>query len=853
MPELSAAAPQSQRDLPLAPTRVRTGGALFWIFAVIIPIAAIFLELIARPMASVYFDPMPTIWHFLAVCSVPAGLMITEVILRAVPYRRRWPALAAFGLNGFALALSLLYTAAYLPTFPLSVIAIIAMGVGLLGLSPLWCVIGSACQTRRLFAAGEALRPVKLSGILPLAGGLAAAVLLVVSLQVGSIAVDHGIELALEDSAAERSRGIWLIKTFGGEEQVLRRCYQSQDADAPLFLQDWDDDRSGAELGEYRKLYFRLTGRPFNSAPPPGEARNGPGLFRRRGRVRGDSWREWQRELVTDSEVGGTAVAGRVPGLSLCSSAMDASLASESAADAGPCMGYLEWTVTFRNDSEMQREARAQIVLPAGAVASRLTLWIDGEECEAAFGRRAQVRRAYRDVAVVRRRDPALLTTMGPDRVLLQCFPIQPRNSMKVKVGVSVPLLVREGKAWLRLPYFAERNFTIAPDFEHAVWVECQAPLETVSDKLKSESAASKLHAVRGRLSEAELQDPASASIALRAPDLGAGRSWTASRAKDSALMTVRKSKAEGTVRSAACIVLVLDGSACMSRLDVSWQKVVAALPDCAVVSAVFAGHTLESWRERPERLTATARRELAEWLRERRFDGGCDPVPALEAAWDLCSAGGGGDILWVHGPLPVELSILAGLQQRFERRPPSKGGPRLISVAAVPGPNRVIESLPARAEVLPVTVIQSLENTLRFAARHLSTEEVSRKYCVAAEGSALPAADFPPRKAGAHLLRLAVGEEVRSALRSESGGRRDRAAKLAVRTRLVTPLTGAVVLERKQQYQRHGLDPDADVGEEGQHVPGVPEPEEWALIFLAIAGVALLVLRKRKRAVCAH
>lgn len=88
-------------------------------------------------------------------------------------------------------------------------------------------------------------------------------------------------------------------------------------------------------------------------------------------------------------------------------------------------LAYLEWTLEFRNDSILQREARAQIALPPGAVVSRLTLWIDGEEREAAFGGRSQVKTAYKET-VQQRRDPVLVTTCGPDRVLVQCFPVPP-------------------------------------------------------------------------------------------------------------------------------------------------------------------------------------------------------------------------------------------------------------------------------------------------------------------------------------------------------------------------------------------------------------------------------------------
>jgi hypothetical protein len=63
------------------------------------------------------------------------------------------------------------------------------------------------------------------------------------------------------------------------------------------------------------------------------------------------------------------------------------------------------------------------VQLPPGGVVSRLTLWVNGEEREAAFAGRSQTRQAYQQV-VSRRRDPVLVTTAGRDRVLVQCFPV---------------------------------------------------------------------------------------------------------------------------------------------------------------------------------------------------------------------------------------------------------------------------------------------------------------------------------------------------------------------------------------------------------------------------------------------
>ena len=62
----------------------------------------------------------------------------------------------------------------------------------------------------------------------------------------------------------------------------------------------------------------------------------------------------------------------------------------------------------------------------------------------------------------------------------------------------------------------------------------------------------------------------------------------------------------------------------------------------------------------------------------------------------------------------------------------------------------------------------------------------------------------------------------------------------LAARYQLVTPVTGAVVLETEQQYRENGLKP-VDAGT----VPTIPEPE--MVVLLIVAGAFLIWLAYMK------
>jgi hypothetical protein len=65
----------------------------------------------------------------------------------------------------------------------------------------------------------------------------------------------------------------------------------------------------------------------------------------------------------------------------------------------------------------------------------------------------------------------------------------------------------------------------------------------------------------------------------------------------------------------------------------------------------------------------------------------------------------------------------------------------------------------------------------------------------------------------------------------------------LAAGYQLVTPVSGAVVLESQQQFAENRLTPASRLT-----VPTVPEPHEWALALIACAALVWLVASNRRR-----
>jgi hypothetical protein len=555
-----------------------------------------------------------------------------------------------------------------------------------------------------------------------------------------------------------------------------------------------------------REIFYRVTGKPFNAVALPA-------VYRRYG-----SWMGMDQEFTWDEALGGESVAGRVKGLSLSSSRLDA------VAEPDAAVVYCEWTLEFKNISGLQREARAQIALPPDGVVSRLTLWVNGEEREAAFGGRSEVRTAYQQVAVVQRHDPVLVTTCGPDRVLVQCFPVPPNGgTIKVRLGITAPLeLEALDRGHFLWPKFIERNFDIAPDFKNTVWIDSTKQMSTATKTLRTETGGGKV-ALHGTTADTDLGNV----IIERTPEIR--KTWTPALETN---QIIEQRIEEAEPQHVSRIVLVLDGSVGMAQSQREIAEAIGKMPGGFEVSAIIANDTPLKLNDTPQRADEEVLKTLSREIRSAHFSGGQDNLAALTEAWDTASEGS--VVIWIHDAQPVLLSSADALLQRIER---SGGGTPIYDLQTRPGPNRIAEKLDGlncfkRVPQLAGSTSGDLENLLR-----LLTGKVAQYRMVREKIGADTSGDRGSR-VGRNIERLWARDEARNLAAAR---RRDDAIRLAARQQLVTPVTGAVVLETKQQYAANGLEPAAP-----QSVPVVPEPRTTALLWLAATCVLWRQLRKR-------
>jgi len=803
----------------------KTQGTFVLLFGIVLPLVTLGIEESAHFCAEIFFDPIPTIWHTLLVGFVPlANFLVWRAARKGETGIEVYRQMLFLGLaNGVAMGVAFFYTLLFLPLTPLAVLAILYLGMGLLPLAPLFSFISALLCRNYLRRMAATLALTKAPG---LGLGLIFSLIILISIELPVTLTRLGLQMAASNSPETSLRGIRWLRTIGNEETMLRACYERPGDAMDLigFLFTIGDPVMPEEA---RKIYYRVTGRPFNTVPPPKLY----GLSR------------WEQEAATfDPDPGGEMAGGGVKGLSLAGSRLEGSI------DPDAALVYLEWTLVFKNTSRLQREARAQIALPPQGVVSRLTLWIDGEEREAAFGARGKVRQAYEQV-VREKRDPVLVTTSGPDRVLVQCFPVPPNGGeMKVRIGITAPLLFEAGtsdlnktQGLLRLPYFLERNFGIPKEVSHTVQIESEKPVEAIvgpagGPPLLLENSEKGLYSVRGLVKHVELAEPFTTLRVSRSGEVV--RAWTPDPV-DKNGGVIRQTLEEKEFLPPTRVVLVIDGSRSMHEFLPEVADALPKLPEGIEFSLVFASDEVVELSGPIQKGSGQLYRAVADRLRTLSGEGGRDNVPALSRAWNIAAESPNSAIVWIHGPHPILLQSPEELVRKWERRPDN---PRLYEIQTRNGPNRIAEKLDGIQAVEPVPRLEGLTRNLE--GLFSSWKGTSKRAVFSRERVERGSPQDPDqgKETSGHLARLWARDEVSKLLASKGGNSRvEEAIQLAVSYQLVTPVSGAVVLETQQQYQQTGLEPVSP-----GTVPTIPEPETWMLLLVVTGVLAWLFYRRR-------
>jgi hypothetical protein len=555
---------------------------------------------------------------------------------------------ALLRVNAVIIGIALFYSILFLPLVPIGIVGIVVL-LGLLPLAPICSLVVRLRSCRALKLAQPALTQTGGRAWPAIILGFA----ILVMLEVRSVVTQLGLQMAGSTHVSVKIRGIKLLRAFGSEPIMLSACYDRSGRGADILSNALALYRP-ISSNTAREIYYQVTGDTFNAQPRPASL-----VF-----------------TGFDPNQGGDVVGQRNEDLYLRDSDLEVAIEPDT------LLAYLEWTIAVQNDSERLAQARFQFQLPPGAVVSRVSLWVDGEPREAAFGARGQVRSAYEKV-VRARRDPILVTHNGPDSVLVQLFPVPARGGeMKFRIGITTPLDVADlGTAWIKLPEILERNFAIPESTAHSVHAESLWPLDSPTPGLVTSDPESDASAIAGDLSRSLIDaTPMSIQIKRKPNSLSV---WTSSgRAGPTSYITQTLEQTRAAIDH---VVLVIDGSRAMAAHRQWLIDLVRQTPPSIALSIIIASDEVFAI----DGHQTSRSDDLALLLADVAFVGGMDNSAALRSALEIAERHSNCAVLWLHGPQNLLFGVntsQASLDALVSKRTP------IIAVQLVSGPNRLRE-----------------------------------------------------------------------------------------------------------------------------------------------------------------
>jgi len=391
---------------------------------------------------------------------------------------------------------------------------------------------------------------------------------------------------------------------------------------------------------------------------------------------------------------------------------------------------------------------------------------------------------------------------------------------MKTRIGITVPLLVPDAQkpeAALRLPRFVEQNFSAAPEVQTSVWLESdQPPLDVQGGMNGFLVLSGDPYSLRGKVPADSSANAPFLRLPLASP-YPPVLSRDARLAPDEAILqTLEVPETPDGFPDA--LAIVIDASARMEAHHANMTK--------CLFDFLPAETRVRTWIARDVPKSVDGKPPL-----HIRYAGGCDNGPALVQAAEWAAENGNAPILWLHAAQPLDSPELESLRQIADF---SRGRLAIHSHQYGPGANRIAEQLADLRLIRPLPVLDNRPMEIIGLLQNKSGRWHREKL----GGGAIPG-DLP--EGSSHVARLwAAGEIARLSNPHRKTGHDD-AVALARTWQLVTPVSGAVVLETAAQYKAHGLEP-ADPAT----TPGiVPEPGTLGLLLI---GAPLLLAARRRR-----
>jgi hypothetical protein len=775
--------PQNMADRNTKKAHPTKPGFWFLWLGVIIPTLAVVFESQLHFCARSFFDPLPSNLHVLLVLLIPLCNSLIWLSPRA-NFSAFYAPITL--LSGMAMGIAVMYSIMFLPLASVSLMWIPVLGVGLLGLSPMLSMAclwkGESLIAHLVEQFGTFFEPHQIKHV----GHL---VVLTTVLVVEFPSTVTRIYMQMASKPETATQGIRMLRQYGSQEVMLRACYE-RSGRATDILGSICEIGHPLKVQQARDIFYKVTGKPFNSIAIPKTMR-ATIQHAGTGNEFGELNRGVEDEFDLDTDIAGEVVSGFARGLAVKVSTFSGTV------DPDAALAEINWTFSFSNSSQYDREARAKVLLPAGAVVTKATVWVGGQEREAEIHVRSQARAEYR-AAVNQKSGPLLVSVCGPDSVLVQCYPVMPSGELKVRLGIVAPLGLDSSKQGvLALPSFEERNFQI--ETEHRLSIISPKSLRVGTTVAGAGSSGSKLATMSVNLKNAELS--ASTALIHAERDSNSGAAWTADDFSAGQKYNVVERPIEAYPVAPKQLAILVDGSIGMAPYIEAVRDALRDLPPTVKVSLTLVSDVPQNICTAGSSSSDSNFQMLLGALKKTSCEGGQNNFPELLTQLSNVRAGSAADgraILWIHASQPQSSPELLNLHNWLNAK--DWRAPAIYDLQVISGPNEALDGVVNRAAVSRVmrvgTVSADLQrlfsgwsNQSKFASIELNREVAGEQ---AADGQHGPAA----------LAQLWASREVDRKLSVGEESEQSEALALASTYHLVTPVSSAVALEPKEGWK---------------------------------------------------
>lgn len=478
-------------------------------------------------------------------------------------------------------------------------------------------------------------------------------------------------------------------------------------------------------------------------------------------------------------------------------------------------LAYTEKVLNIHNsmpNSWNQQEAIYTFFLPEGSVVSSLSLWIEGREEKGYLTTKGKAQTAYNTIVGGERRDPSVIHWQEGNRVSVRVFPCTPDENRQFKIGVTSPLR-QDGEELV---------------YDNVYFTGPSAAGATETSMIYVEGEAVPLHLPAGyketKIGEYKRQSSYQQDWSLRLP---VTKLASDSFAFGGGSYQLQELPQQLEAFSPTQVYLDINASWSARELEQAWDLVK--------------DRQVYVWQDRMLKLTKENRTQVFRQLAQQQYS--LFPLHKLK-----------------NPDQALVISKSKGASPNLSDLKNTRFAEEMTEKLPLQGPVRVYtlgEQLsPYLRGLKELQVIATMQGDVRQMADLLQQQQFIRttpdKDVVRLGASGIGIAKTTNSTGGSapdHLLRLFAYNHILQQIGPRyfcQGDIEDELIAEAAQANIVSPVSSLIVLETQADYERFDIQKSKDsLGNASMNASGaVPEPEEWALIILALLIVAFMTIK---------